>query len=58
MSAPDEVYILLKTTGSDATPLIAHTTLQGAAMAQASYSAEEQRKMWVAPVRLVDDGDD
>lgn len=37
------------------TPLVSHTTLQGAAMEMVSYSADEQRLMWVAEVRLVDD---
>jgi hypothetical protein len=58
MPTPEEVYLLLKVTGGiDVTPLVAHTTQQGSAMEMVSYPAEEQRNMWVAPVRLVDDGD-
>lgn len=59
MGVPDEIYVLLKTTGGvDAVPLVAHTTQQGAAMEMVSYPPEEQRYMWVVCVRLVDDGDD
>lgn len=59
---PEEVYVLLK--GSllsgdhEVTPLVAHTTQQGAAMEMVSYPANEQRVMWVVPVRLVNDHDD
>ena len=59
MSAPEEIYVLLKVTGSiDTTAVVAHTTEQGAAMEMVSYPAADQRNMWVAPVRLVDDQDD
>jgi hypothetical protein len=59
MTTPDEVYVLMKTTGGiDTTALVAHTTLQGAAMEMASYPPADQRNMWVVAVRVVDDHDD
>lgn len=59
MAAPEEVYVLLKTTGGiDTTALVAHTSLQGASLEMVSYPPPEQKNMWVVPVRLVDDDDD
>lgn len=49
---PDHVYVLM----SNDQPLVAHTREQGAAMEMVSYPPAEQKGMWVAPVRLVDDG--
>jgi hypothetical protein len=48
-----EIYILMK----DDKPIIAHTTLQGAAMEQATAETAEQKKMYVATVWLKDDND-
>jgi hypothetical protein len=57
MSGPEEIYVLMKSTGVDGAPLVAHTTMQGAAMEMVSYSASEQQQLWVTSIRLVDDRD-
>lgn len=51
MSDSEDIYVLM----DDTVPTGAHTKMQGAAMEMVSYPPAEQKRMWVAPIRLVRD---
>lgn len=53
MTVPELIYVLT----FRGLPLRAHTTMQGAAEAQAGFSPDCQQTMKVVSVRLVDDDD-